>query len=222
MKIWISLVLSSREEVQNMARTKKVARKEPTGLPRATYSPDVDRMTLPTRPTDEGNLLYKQYYVKYGMTPNLEQELRRRNGWSRKMISDHIVFKRQQLRLRSPREETASGSRSEASPMAPARVHKRYTPGTLALREIRKYQKSTDHLIPHAPFSRLIREIAIKDLKKTEIRFQSAAIMALQEAAEYYLVRLLDDANLCAIHARRVTLTPKDLQLARRIRGEDT
>lgn len=53
-----------------------------------------------------------------------------------------------------------------------------------------------------------------------ELRFQSAAIMALQEAAEAYLVGLFEDSNLCAIHAKRITIMPKDLQLARRIRGE--
>jgi len=52
-----------------------------------------------------------------------------------------------------------------------------------------------------------------------ELRFQSAAIMALQEAAEAYLVGLFEDSNLCAIHAKRITIMPKDLQLARRIRG---
>ena len=94
----------------------------------------------------------------------------------------------------------------------------RYRPGTVALREIRRYQKTTELLIRKLPFSRLVREIA-QDFK-TDLRFQAAAIGALQEAAEAYLVGLFDDTNLCAIHARRVTIMPKDLQLARRIRGE--
>lgn len=96
----------------------------------------------------------------------------------------------------------------------------RYRPGTVALREIRKYQKSTDLLIRKLPFQRLIREIA-HDFK-TDLRFQSAAILALQEAAEAFLVGLFEDTNLCAIHAKRVTIQPKDMQLARRIRGEKT
>ena len=96
----------------------------------------------------------------------------------------------------------------------------RYRPGTVALREIRKYQKSTELLIRKAPFQRLVREIA-QDFK-IDLRFQSSAVMALQEAAEAYLVGLFEDTNLCAIHAKRVTIMPKDMQLARRIRGECT
>ena len=95
----------------------------------------------------------------------------------------------------------------------------RYCPGTVALREIRRYQKSTELLIRKLPFQRLVREIA-QDLGKINIRFQSGAIMALQEALEAYLVGLLEDANLCAVHAKRVTIMPKDIQLACRIQGE--
>ncbi|KAH9506813.1 histone H3, variant 3 [Dermatophagoides farinae] len=91
-------------------------------------------------------------------------------------------------------------------------------PGTVALREIRRYQKSTELLIRKLPFQRLVREIA-QDFK-TDLRFQSSAVMALQEASEAYLVGLFEDTNLCAIHAKRVTIMPKDIQLARRIRGE--
>ncbi|KAI1240527.1 histone H3.3C [Lamprotornis superbus] len=91
-------------------------------------------------------------------------------------------------------------------------------PGTVALREIRRYQKSTELLIRKLPFQRLVREIA-QDFK-TDLRFQSAAIGALQEASEAYLVGLFEDTNLCAIHAKRVTIMPKDIQLARRIQAE--
>ena len=94
----------------------------------------------------------------------------------------------------------------------------RYRPGTVALREIRRYQKSTDLLIRKLPFQRLVREIA-QDFKN-DLRFQGTAILALQEASEAYLVSLFEDTNLCAIHAKRVTIMAKDLQLARRIRGE--
>ncbi|KAH6919718.1 hypothetical protein HPB50_029294 [Hyalomma asiaticum] len=90
--------------------------------------------------------------------------------------------------------------------------------GTVALREIRRYQKSTELLIRKLPFQRLVREVA-QDFK-TQLRFQSSAVQALQEAAEAYLVGLFEDCNLCAIHAKRVTIMPKDVQLARRIRGE--
>ncbi|PWA72197.1 histone H3/CENP-A [Artemisia annua] len=94
----------------------------------------------------------------------------------------------------------------------------RFRPGTVALREIRKYQKSTELLIKKLPFQRLVREIA-QDFK-TDLRFQSSAVAALQEASEAYLVGLFEDTNLCAIHAKRVTIMPKDMQLARRIRGD--
>jgi len=94
----------------------------------------------------------------------------------------------------------------------------RYRPGTVALREIRRYQKSTDLFIREAAFKRLVREVA-QDFK-ADLRFQSSAILALQEATEAYLVSLFEDTNLCAIHAKRVTILPKDMQLARRIRGE--
>ena len=85
----------------------------------------------------------------------------------------------------------------------------RYRAGTVALKDIRHYQGSTALLIRKFPFQRVVREIA-QDIK-TELRFQSAAILYLQEATEAYLVGLLDDANLCAIHARRVTIMPKDI-----------
>ncbi|XP_017721293.1 PREDICTED: histone H3.3-like, partial [Rhinopithecus bieti] len=93
-----------------------------------------------------------------------------------------------------------------------------YRPRTVALGEIRRYQKSSQLLIWKLPFQRLVREIA-QDLK-TDLRFQSVAIGALQEASEAHLVDLLEDTNLCAIHAKGVTIMPKDIQLARGIRGE--
>jgi histone H3 len=80
----------------------------------------------------------------------------------------------------------------------------RYRPGTVALREIRRYQKSTEFLIRRLPFQRLVREITQQF--HTDLRFQSAALGALQEAAEAYLVGLFEDTNLCAIHAKRVTI----------------
>ena len=101
---------------------------------------------------------------------------------------------------------------------------RRYRPGTVALREIRKYQKTTELLIRKLPFQRLVREIA-NDFGTGSsfgngVRFQSAAVVALQEAAEDYLVHLFEDSNLEAIHGKRVTTQAKDIQLARRIRGE--
>ncbi|KAL7713449.1 histone H3 [Entamoeba marina] len=97
---------------------------------------------------------------------------------------------------------------------------KRQHPGAVALTEIKILQRSTDLLLRKAPFQVLVREIA--QASKTDLRFQSGAISALQEAAEAYLVGLFEDTNLCAIHAKRITIMPKDMQLARRIRGERT
>ena len=94
----------------------------------------------------------------------------------------------------------------------------RFRPGTVALREIRRYQKSTDLLILKLPFQRLVREIA-QDFK-TGLRFQASAVMALQESAEAYLVGLFEDTMLCCLHAKRVTIMPADMKLSRRIRGE--
>jgi len=120
---------------------------------------------------------------------------------------------------KAPRKQLVTKS-ARASSAASDGVRKphRYRPGTVALREIRRYQKNTDLLIRKAPFQRLVREIA--QGFKSDLRFQSTAVLALQEAAEAYLIGLFEDTNLCAIHAKRVTIMPKDLQLARRIRGE--
>ncbi|KAH9393835.1 Core histone H2A/H2B/H3/H4 [Tyrophagus putrescentiae] len=120
---------------------------------------------------------------------------------------------------KAPRKQLATkAARKSALPTGGVKKPHRYRPGTVALREIRRYQKSTELLIRKLPFQRLVREIA-QDFK-TDLRFQSSAVMALQEASESYLVGLFEDTNLCAIHAKRVTIMPKDIQLARRIRGE--
>ncbi|MAB55741.1 MAG: hypothetical protein CMN93_07690, partial [Synechococcus sp. CPC35] len=120
---------------------------------------------------------------------------------------------------KAPRKQLATKAARKSAP-ATGGVKKphRYRPGTVALREIRRYQKSTELLIRKLPFQRLVREIA-QDFK-TDLRFQSSAVVALQEASEAYLVGLFEDTNLAAIHAKRVTIMPKDIQLARRLRGE--
>ncbi len=94
----------------------------------------------------------------------------------------------------------------------------RRAPGEAALAEIKRIQSSVDLLVPKLPFQRLVREIAQEF--NPELRFKSETIEALQEATEAYLVSLFEDTNLCAIHAKRVTIMPKDIQLARRLRGE--
>jgi histone H3/H4 len=101
--------------------------------------------------------------------------------------------------------------------------HHRYRPGTRALQEIRKYQRTTNLLLRKGPFSRLVREILREHFARpgSEFRWQQQAMLALQEAAEVHLIGLFEDANLCAIHGKRVTLMKRDIQLARRIRGPD-
>ncbi|CAD6921740.1 unnamed protein product [Tilletia controversa] len=108
---------------------------------------------------------------------------------------------------------TKQTAKKSTGGLAPLKKPHRYKPGTVALREIRRYQKSTELLIRKLPFQRLVKEIA-QDFK-TDLRFQSAAIGALQEASEAYLVSLFSDMNLAAIHAKRVTVMPKDMKLAR-------
>lgn len=118
---------------------------------------------------------------------------------------------------KAPRKSLATKA-VHVSTVERVRKPHRYRPGTVALREIRRWQKCSDLLIRRLPFQRLVREIS-QDFKQ-DLRFQSGAILALQEASEAYLVGLFEDTNLCAIHAKRVTIMPKDIQLARRIRGE--
>ena len=120
---------------------------------------------------------------------------------------------------KAPRKSISNKSARKSAPIEfPIKRPHRFHPGIVALREIRKFQKSTDLLIKKLPFQRVVKEIASE--YKSDLRFQSQAILALQEATEAYITGLFSDTNLCAIHAKRVTIMPKDMQLARRIRGE--
>lgn len=120
---------------------------------------------------------------------------------------------------KQPRKQLATKAARKSAPASGGvKKHRRYRPGTVALREIRKYQRSTEMVLRKLPFQRLVREIT--QGIKADMRFQSTALLALQEAAESYLVGLFEDTQLCAVHAKRVTIQPKDMQLARRIRGE--
>ena len=94
----------------------------------------------------------------------------------------------------------------------------RFKPGTVVLREIKRYQKTTQLLLPRAPFQRLVREVC-KEMDP-DLRFAQSALTALQESTEAYLVGLFEDANMCCVHSKRVTLTKQDMQLAYRIRGD--
>ena len=117
-----------------------------------------------------------------------------------------------------PRKSATPGKSSSSSNSGGVITTRRYRPGEKALREIRFYQKNTELLIRRLPFARLVREVQTYFFRK-EYRWQAEAMLALQEAAEAHLVGLFEDANLCTIHAKRVTVMPKDIQLARRIRG---
>lgn len=120
---------------------------------------------------------------------------------------------------KAPRKQLATkAARKAAPPVGGCKKPHRYRPGTVALREIRRYQKSTDLLLRKLPFQRLARETA--QIISGDLRFQAAALAASQEASEAFLVGLMEDSNLCAIHARRVTIMPKDLQLSQRIRRD--
>mmetsp|Transcript_15568 Transcript_15568/g.19283 ORF Transcript_15568/g.19283 Transcript_15568/m.19283 type:complete len:169 (-) Transcript_15568:2033-2539(-) len=112
-------------------------------------------------------------------------------------------------------QRIASKQGAEKSPKK-----RRSRPGTKALREIRKYQRSTNLLLRRLPFARIVREETQRYTRSEEFRWQAQALLALQEAAEAYLVSIFEDSNLCAIHAKRVTLMVRDIQLARRIRGD--
>lgn len=120
----------------------------------------------------------------------------------------------------APRKVLASKASKKSAPaLAGVKRPYRYKPGEVAMQEIRKFQKSTELLMRKVPFQKLVREVA--QAYKPDIRFQTKAILALQVAAEVHLARLFEDTNLCAIHAKRVTIMSKDMDLARRIRGED-
>ena len=195
-----------------MACTKQVQRKVTLKVAKAAQVDSrVQALPLPSGVREEGELLYRQYFMMYGMSPELREQLRQVLNWTDKQVTTHMKFMTKQWR-----KHKDDYKRSIGFPIK----KRHYRPGTLALREIRKYQKTTDLLIRKAPFIRLVKEILHGKLGKTEIRMQRIAVEALQEAAEYYLTNLFDDANLCALHAKRITLQPKDMQLAMRIRGE--
>ena len=131
-------------------------------------------------------------------------------------------------KMKAGKSSVASGSKTSKSSKAMKKTApaeggvkaggRRFKPGTVALREIKRYQKGTNLLLLKAPFQRFVR--AICEGIDADLRFQSQALLAVQEAAEMYLIGLFEDSNLCAIHANRVTVMKKDLELARRIRGE--
>ena len=135
------------------------------------------------------------------------------DGWFRQhpKLPDSGKAPRKQLQLKTLKKK--GRAKGGVKKLLLKKKPHRYRPGTVALWEIRRYQKFTKLLIRKLPFQRLVRELA-QDLGKINIRFQSGAIMALQEASEAYLIGLLEDANLCTVYAKRVTIMRKDIQLA--------
>ena len=119
---------------------------------------------------------------------------------------------------KAPKVAKAGKKKSAKSASGVKSTKRRWHAGTVALRQIKSYQKSTNLLLRKAPFQRLVRELAGN--YKDGLRFASSAVLALQEATESYIVSVLSDTNLAAIHAKRVTIMPRDLHLARRLRGE--
>ena len=115
--------------------------------------------------------------------------------------------------------QTSSSGGIRGGRGAPPVKKRRYRPGTKALMEIKALQKTTNLLLRKLPFARLVREIAVKLKGIDDLRWQSKALIALQTAAEDFLISLFEDANLCAIHGKRVTIQVKDMQLAKRLRG---
>ena len=176
-----------------------------------------------------------RYYNWYGMMGRLRAYLKR-IGWTEERITQYDKANRltvsrdhegENPKVPAPSDTTwlkahkplpgwakPPQKRGAGQPAAPKKPH-RYRPGTVALREIHQFQKSTELLIRRLPFQRLMWEIA-QDFKG-RLNFASGAILALQEAVEAYLIGLFEDTNLCAIHAKRITIMPKDIQLARRI-----
>ena len=131
-----------------------------------------------------------------------------------KTIRGKVAFKKK----KAVKGQLASKAQKSNKSNAGVKKPHRYRPGTVALREIRRYQKSADLLIRKLPFARVVKEVTYNDVKPTDKRYTATAMLGLQEAAEFQLVGLFENANLCAIHAKRVTVMPKDIQLTRKIK----
>jgi len=126
-------------------------------------------------------------------------------------------------KMRSPSKTPASPDKSNRSTsrLNESGVKKRkWKAGTKALREIRFYQRTDHKLIPKLSFCRLVKELLSNAVGggSEQLRIQTYALDALQEAAESFMVRFFEESNLCAIHAKRVTLMPKDMQLLKALK----
>ncbi|CAL0315375.1 unnamed protein product [Lupinus luteus] len=120
--------------------------------------------------------------------------------------------------LPASRRQKNAAEGEPQTPLTEGRKKRRYRPGSVALREIRHFQKTFNLLIPAAPFIRCVKQIT-NEFSREVSRWTPEAMVALQEAAEDLLVHLFEDGMLCAIHAKRITLMKKDFELARRLGG---
>lgn len=134
---------------------------------------------------------------------------------ARKSTSGKSPFRGSGTRVAQMKSPAASIFEDETKKKPVKRYH---APGAVALKEIRRYQISTELLIPRLPFQRIVRDIATQ--YRGDLRFQTNALEALQQASEAYIVGLMYHGQLCCIHAKRVTLMQRDIELAQRIRGE--
>ena len=231
----------SRTELRSRSSSKT---RSVTPSPQPSTSKTLTKAEKMARVKRTLNRTQKPIFLKNSFTQALADEVRKQNPpWTIDHIKEYVLD--YNLKHRDAQKKIhAKGIETPVTPQLPrkqpapqksprtnqsARLPKtgggvkktkghRFRAGTVALREIRRYQKSTELLIRKLPFRRLVREIA-QDFK-TDLRFRSDALSTLQESSEAYLVGLFEDTNLCAIHAKRVTIMPKDIQLARRIRGE--
>jgi histone H3/H4 len=194
------------------AKASPANRQQPQASDRENFSSDSESSESSGFMTHASSIAHS----KAGPSPTAPKKSSPQKAPVRKTLP--IASKQPKLPIASkqPKQPTARKSTGGQTPKV-----RRYRPGTKALREIRAYQRTTDLLVPRLPFSRLVKEIAGKcGTGRDGLRFQSSALMALQEATESYMVQLFEDCVLCCIHARRVTVMPRDMLLARRIRGE--
>ena len=220
------LDMSMKRAINTIIRTKlQEEREEEIGLitplnPKGTSTgepPEPDPGMLPPGPkrTSGGSKPALNPGQRSGSLKAIQEELRK--TIARKKAEEHTA--------QAAKAAKAAKKSGVKAPKGGVKKPHRFQLGTVALKEIKRYQKSTELLIRKLPFQRLVWEIAgdhkvITSPLCGKVKFQSLAIKALQEASEVYIVGLFEDTNLCAIHAKRVTIMPKDIQLARRIRGE--
>ena len=203
---------TSVQSTPEPSATKKRRVEEPSRGPTKTKGKDLS-LLLATKP---GKLALSQDSLYFREMARTKKTARKKTGKTPRQNlipkAPHKTLSPDQARKNAAKAAAAAQKNLGNFRTGGLKRPMRYSPGTVALREICRYQKTTELLIRKLPFNRLVREIA-QDFK-TDLRFQTQAIGALQEAAEAYLVGLFEDTNLCAIHAKRVTIMPKGIQLA--------